>query len=364
MKIWHLISNRWNSAISEYAISATRATQGMGSDVIVTALAGSPVEQRILALGLKSGTIEHFGPAKIPQLAAASKRINPDVIIAYGGPETTAAQFFKGRAKLVRFYGYQGGDGGPLNAWTKKMGHIRVDQVITPADIITQGLVHVMSCPVNTVSLGCDDAVYKPIEVARNPRPSLVIFGRLDPVKGHREFLPIFSHLLKTWPDQSSRPKLKIIGLPANLSAAHLMNMATTIGFSPSDLEIICERVSDVAQTLSSATVGVVSSIGSEAICRVAQEFLLCGTPVVTTGAGSLPEVFKDQSFGRVYTSHDPMMAASEISEVLKVAHQENFLSRCERAKAARSHFSLSVMREALARVLQSLLTAKPFAGL
>jgi glycosyltransferase involved in cell wall biosynthesis len=353
MKIWHLISNRWNSAISEYAVTTARATAAMGADVLITALAGSPVEQRVLGLGLKSGTIEYFGPGKIPQLSAAARKINPDVIITYGGPETTAAHFFKGRARLIRFYGYHSGDGGPLTAWAKKMGHLRVDQVITPADVITRALIPVMPCPVDTVTLGRDEALYKPVDVSRDVRPTLVIFGRLDPVKGHREFLPIFLNILKTWPNQTSRPKLKIIGLPANLSAVHLVSAARAIGLFSDDLEIICERVADVAQTLSSATVGVVSSLGSEAICRVAQEFLLCGTPVVTTGAGSLPEIFKDQSFGRIYTSDDPVTAASEISEVLKVSCQENFTLRCTRSQVARSYFSLTAMTAALSRVLK-----------
>ncbi len=355
MKIWHLISNRWNSAISEYAISAARATMAMGADIVVTPLAGSPVEQRILALGMKSGSIEHFGPAKIPQLSAAARKINPDMIITYGGPETTAAHFFKGRSRLIRFYGYQVGDFGPMASLAKKMGHLRVDQMITPADIITKALEAVMSCPVNTVVLGCDENLFKPIDLIREDRPSLMIFGRLDPVKGHREFLPIFAHILRTWPEQHKLPKLKIVGLPANLSATHVINAAQAMSLPADSLEIICERVADVAQTLSSATVGVVSSLGSEAICRVAEEFLLCGTPVVTTTAGALPELFKHQNFGQVYSSEDVAAAASQISKILQASSLETFAVRCERARMARDDFSLEAMTKSLKIVMSRL---------
>ena len=359
MKIWHLISNRWNSAISEYAISAARATVTMGADVLTTSMAGSPVEKRILELGLRSGTVEHFGPGKIPYLAAAARKIDPDIIMTYGGPETTAAHFFKGRARLVRFYGYQSGDVIPLGAVAKKIGHLRVDHIITPAEIISRSLSDVVTCPVSTVVLGCDEQLFKPVNVASEQRPSLLIFGRLDPVKGHREFLEVFAEILRRSIDHSGlqknlRPKLKIVGLPANLSAAHIHAVARELKISTDDYEILCERVADVAHLMSSATLGVVSSLGSEAICRVAQEFLLCGTPVVTTAVGSLPEIFKEENFGLVYASDDKIASARKIYEILMTSYQDQMSVRHARSEMARAHFSLPAMSQRLSEILHS----------
>jgi glycosyltransferase involved in cell wall biosynthesis len=356
MKIWHLISNRWNSAISEYAISAARATQGLGADVLVTALAGSPVERRILGLGIKSGTVEHFGPAHIAQLAAAAKKWKPDVIMTYGGPETTAAQFFKGTSRIIRFYGYQSIGDGPLVSIARKigqkMGHVRVDQLITPADVITSNLRQHMTCPVITVTLGCDEQVFRPNASPNVTRPRLLIFGRLDPVKGHREFLPVFKEILRQWSPDALRPQLRIVGLPANLSAAHLWLAVRDTGLSADDVEIVCEQVADVPRELSSATVGVVSSLGSEAICRVAEEFLLCGTPVVSTATGSLPEIYHEALFGQVYRSDGAAEAAAQIVPLLKLWSRESAAERELRSQAARRYFSIEAMTSALGKVL------------
>ena len=42
MRVWHLLSNRWNSAITEYAVSAVIANLQSGHEVFVSVLENSP----------------------------------------------------------------------------------------------------------------------------------------------------------------------------------------------------------------------------------------------------------------------------------------------------------------------------------
>ena len=56
----------------------------------------------------------------------------------------------------------------------------------------------------------------------------------------------------------------------------------------------------------------MVSSIGSEVICRVSEEFLLSGVPVVLNDVGSLSECLIHENFGNLINIED-METASKI---------------------------------------------------
>ena len=72
-------------------------------------------------------------------------------------------------------------------------------------------------------------------------------------------------------------------------ACAEQYGVETSVSFNMGTIE-------DVPKLLSSADIGVISSLGSEIICRVAHEFLLCGSRVLVSGAGATDEVLKDSS--------------------------------------------------------------------
>ena len=56
----------------------------------------------------------------------------------------------------------------------------------------------------------------------------------------------------------------------------------------------------DVLEIMRHTDIGVVSSVDSEVICRVAVEFFSVGTPVVAFPTGALPEIIQDGVTGRI----------------------------------------------------------------
>lgn len=356
MKVWHIISNRWNSAISEYALSAAKASRLLEADVLVTPLSQSPIEKRFEAAGFLVSSAESVGPRQYSKFAGIAAKFAPDIIFTYGGPETTAALFFKGKSKLVRFHGYMSEPKSPLFSAARKLGHLHVDLVIAPSESARLGVADSSSCPVRVLTLGCDTQKFHVKNMTRGTRPELLIFGRLDPVKGHREFLLVFRKLLDLADERGlARPLLRIVGLPENLSPVHIQESALALGIASEDLRIQCERVANVAELMSGVSLGVVSSLGSEAICRVAEEFLLCGTPVVTTEVGSLKDVFMDSTFGACYQNNRALQAAPTIAEVLWPSHQETLLERRHRATEAEKYFSIRAMAESLSDILRQI---------
>jgi glycosyltransferase involved in cell wall biosynthesis len=358
MKVWHLISNRWNSAISEYALSAARAMKLAGAETLITPLQSSLIEARFIDQEFSVESVDHFGLGNYGRLFTLSKKFNPDIIFTYGGPETTAAMFIKTGRKLIRFYG-QRADGLSITRQIfGRLGHFHVDRLIAPSQFVGKPLRVITGGEVDVVPLGCDQKKFFFIDAHRAKRPEILIFGRIDPVKGHREFLPILKELITIAKSKGDPiPRLRIVGLPANLSVSHLRTEADRFDLSEDDLIIQCEKIANVAGLMSESSLGLVSSIGSEVICRVAQEFLMCGTPVITTSVGSLPEVFVDKSFGGYYDHTKPVEAAEKIYKWLCLGHCETNLQRQARSLAAQRFFSIERMSEDLMRIVRSTLS-------
>ena len=111
-------------------------------------------------------------------------------------------------------------------------------------------------------------------------------------------------------------------------------------------------RFPDVAEMMSSVSVGVVASLGSEQICRVAEEFLLCGTAVVVSGAGSLDDVHFENS-GFSYGCRTQSETATKLVQLLLDSYQESDQKRVERATLAGTRFSFATMGAALINACQ-----------
>jgi glycosyltransferase involved in cell wall biosynthesis len=138
-------------------------------------------------------------------------------------------------------------------------------------------------------------------------RPVLVVIGRYDSVKGHAELLRAFSQMRV----DANLCQLVFIGRSQNVQARSLVESAAgllsgdvltdvvgngTRFFVQSNdgkkrLYVCDEQFADVSLFVKKAHWGVIPSLGSEVICRVAVEFLQNGTPCVAHDVGALAEV-------------------------------------------------------------------------
>ena len=353
--IWHLLSNRWNSAITEYALSAARALQACGYKTIFSPLEDSPAAARAVAAGLEVRAFPGFGPGAIARYRHCHRRIRPDMILAYEGPESALVNFCSpgSPTRCIRFRGKEG-DRNPRRGPLHRLGMARFEGVLVPSGVL--------SVPVRSglsphqqlleVALGCDTDRFYPAPGGAIPRPELLILGRLDPVKGHTAFMQHFSRL-RSRPDlQDCPPLLRIVGQPANISEESLHRAARSAGLAVNrDYVLNTDRVQDPAGLMSQAAVGVVCSTGSEVICRVTEEFLLCGTPVLVSRAGALAEcVFPGA--GMVCDGGDAW-ASEAVARFIHSSQRESGDIRLERSRRARELYSLEAMGRNLQRQLR-----------
>jgi hypothetical protein len=94
-RVWHLISNRWYSAISEYALRSAIALDQIGCESLLSPLAHSPLHKKALDAGLAVDPTGSFAPTpnSLRWLYRSLSRFNPDLIICYGGPESFLLHF-------------------------------------------------------------------------------------------------------------------------------------------------------------------------------------------------------------------------------------------------------------------------------
>jgi glycosyltransferase involved in cell wall biosynthesis len=283
--------------------------------------------------------------------------VQPDFVFVYGGAESTLASLAKlarHRFRLIRFRGQAVPCRNLVTQVRHKLGHLGVDAFLAPGDILASSLRPFAGrTAVYPVILGVDTDRfrYTPRFHGTTARPEILVVGRFDPVKGHDAIMRVFQRILLQWPSDALRPRLHFIGQEANIKLAGLRDFARNAGLDiGDDLLITCERHPDMAGAMTHATVGCVPSLGSEIICRVAQEFLLCGTPVAVSGVGSLDEVLFPTA-GLTWNGLSEEDTAIRLRELLWNAWHESPVMRETRAAHATALFSLDTMAKSIADV-------------
>jgi len=216
------------------------------------------------------------------------------------------------------------------NHWlNRKMLLDWIDYHITAGDFVSQRLLNVVpqiGKKVKTIYFPaeCSELPLKPEKDFRSefniPGNSyvLAVVGRIRPVKGQLIMLKVISELLSEFPDL-------FLLLPYRDTSENEPEMtALRTAINQLDLKdhvrLIPER-EDILQIMEFADLGIVSSVDSEVICRVAMEYFSVATPVVAFPTGCLPEI--------ICHGQNGMLAKNKTSDAL-VIEIRNVLSNPE----------------------------------
>jgi len=212
------------------------------------------------------------------------------------------------------------------NHWlNRKMQMDWTDYHITAGEIVAQRLLSAVPRIGNKVKTiyfpaECSELPLKPekdfrreFEIPENSRV-LTIVGRIRPVKGHRILLQGFSELLSEFPDlvllmpyrDTSENEPEMTALRTDINRLNLKD----------HLRLIPER-EDILQIMEFTDLGIVSSVESEVICRVAIEFFSVATPVVALPTGCLPEIILHGQNGMLAKNKTSASLVVELRNVL-----------------------------------------------
>ena len=229
------------------------------------------------------------------------------------------------------------------NHWlNRKMQMDWTDYHITAGDIVSQRLLSAVPKIENKVK-----TIYYPAECPELPlQPEkdfrrefkipenssvLAVVGRIRPVKGQRVLLQGISELLSEFPDlvllipyrDTSENEPEMTALRTAINQLNLKE----------HVRLIRER-EDILQIMEFADLGIVSSVDSEVICRVAMEFFSVATPVVAFPTGCLPEIIRHGQNGMLAKNKTSDALVIEIRNVLSNPELSDLISQGARRDA------------------------------
>jgi len=333
LNVLQLINVRWYNACAYYAVTLSSALRRRGHQVTVAGDPSSPPLLKAKALGLsvhEDLCLSHTSPwmiaYNVKRIGDLVEREDIDLVNAHRGESHLVAALAKKVGKrAVPLVRTRGDVRAPKdNFFSRYLNGALTDGIITTCEVLKKSYIENLQMPedkVTSVPVGVDTDVFSPRESDETwkeklsiPQGSLVvgIVGRLSPVKGHRYFIQAAEHVLKQLPGVT----FVICGEDAQIKAEQLKREVGDKNIEGNFRFL--GRVKDVREIISVFDVGVVCSVGSETICRVALECMSMGKPVVGTGVNAIPEVVRHRINGLVVEPKNPQELASAIIELLR----------------------------------------------
>jgi len=206
---------------------------------------------------------------------------------------------------------------------------------------------------VKKVCLGTDQDIFNFRKSEKLERPALLLLGRLDPVKGHYRFLRSFARIINSWNEACPSPCLLLVGEPQNLSELTITKKISSLNLKlGDDVKFFPKRVNNIVEMIRQSHLGVIPSLWSEEICRVAQEFLISGVPLWVSGVGALDECLYENS-GLSYKGLSLEESERLLKELIVKSYNEDSAERQQRANIAHKKFSFSTMKDNLLEVVR-----------
>ena len=298
----------WWNAEAAYAAVIAKLLKDDGHRVIVLTRPGSDNEKKLRNLGLEVITepdLNTQNPFKLIQSYFQLKNLlateNIQIVNAHRSEGYPLYAFAKRSLASFRLIRTRGASRKVKPHWPNQILHGKwTDALIIPGKVVAerdlQGIdlpensPHLIHYPIDipvTSLLETQDNYRKQFNIPENHQV-LAVVGRIRQEKGHLLLAESFQLLLEDFPQTI----LLILyrDTPDDLpEMLELQNRIRELGIEDK-VRFDSER-EDIRQLMAFADGGVVSSIDSEVICRVAVEFFSVGTPVAAMPTGCLPEI-------------------------------------------------------------------------
>ena len=298
----------WWNAEAAYAAVIAKLLKDDGHRVIVLTRPGSDNEKKLRNLGLEVITepdLNTQNPFKLIQSYFQLKNLlateNIQIVNAHRSEGYPLYAFAKRSLASFRLIRTRGASRKVKPHWPNQILHGKwTDALIIPGKVIAerdlQGIdlpensPHLIHYPIDileTSLLVTQDNYREQFNIPQNHQV-LTVVGRIRQEKGHLLLAESFQLLLEDFPQTI----LLILyrDTPDDLpEMLELQNRIRELGIEDK-VRFDSER-EDIRQLMAFADGGVVSSIDSEVICRVAVEFFSVGTPVTAMPTGCLPEI-------------------------------------------------------------------------
>ncbi len=345
MKILQMVDVPWDSGLAHYTLVLAQGLKKKGHQLFVSTVPGEKPWHKAHRLGLKTipmvklknlGALRRFIREHGVQLIKAHTGSTHSLAVAAALGQNVAVVRTRSDARVFR------------NRPGSRFLYTHTQRVISAADYIRKSyLKELKLAPKKVVT------VYQGIEVenfsaeALPKQPVLGIVARLDPVKGHRYLIEAIYLLKAVYPNL----RVRVIGQEENIKARELRTIAERLRVD-NQIEFVGYQA-DVSKAMNECSMGVISSIGSEAVSRVALEWMASGRPVVATTVGCLPEIVQEGVTGYLAEPKDAPALAAAIAKVLHDPDKAKSMGGSALSRVKR-HFAMPLFIEKTLDVYKS----------
>jgi glycosyltransferase involved in cell wall biosynthesis len=337
MRILQFVDVPWDSGLAHYALILSQELKKKGHQVFISALPGQKPWLKAKKLGLK--TIPMATLKGLKPLRRFLKDHGIQVLNAHTGSthSLAVASALGQKVAVVRTRS----DARSVKARVGS-GFLfkHTQRVIAAADYIRESYLDQLKLPGRKVVTIYQGVSLDDFDVTPLPeKPTIGIVARLDPVKGHRYLLEAVALLKNIYPDL----KVKIAGQEENIKQRELERMTERLGIE-SMVDFMGYQRS-VSEVMARCSIGVIASVGSEAVSRVALEWMAAGRPVVATRVGCLAELVKDTQSGCLVEPRNAPALARTIGDLLRHPKQMESMGHAARRRTE-NHFGLKEFAE------------------
>lgn len=309
MKILQFVDVPWDSGLANYALVLAQGLQAKGHKVFVSAVPGEKPWLKAKRLGLRTVPLATLKSLTALRRFLAEHKIQ--TLNAHTGSthSLAVAAALGNRVAVIRTRS----DARPVK---RRVGgqflFKHTQRVITAADYIRQTYLQAVKLSPKKVVTIYQGLSLEEFSLQKFPgKPVLGIVARLDPVKGHRYLLEALV-LLK---GLGTEVHLKIIGQEENIKERELRVLAERLRI---DRQVdFAGYQKDIPRAMADCSIGVIASTGSEAVSRVALEWMACGRPVIATRVGCLPEMVEEGKNGLLVPPRDAPALARAIASLV-----------------------------------------------
>jgi len=311
MVVTHIINVRWYNATAWYATTLADISNRNGEEHIILSIPEAPVLDVATKLGIKNFAFNFNtnNPIKIIKTIIDFeyflKSHKVDIIIAHRGEFFWyfALRKYLGKTPqyLIRI---RGDNRRPTSDILSRWFHNTItDAIIVTASKIRRYFLDNLKTPTNKLHLivgGVNHDIFFNDQIKRETIRTefgysdtdyvIAVIGRFDPVKGHKIFFQAMGEIYKN----NSKLKLLLVGFPENISCVEIMLMAKDNGVE--SITTITGRRDDIPSIINAIDLGVVSSIDSETIARVAFEIMATEKDIIAADIGVLPDIINKEN--------------------------------------------------------------------
>ncbi|MFC2048970.1 glycosyltransferase family 4 protein, partial [Elusimicrobiota bacterium] len=312
--ILHILNIPWNSGLASYSYDMGKYEKELGAEVFFAVVSDSVLFNQLKGsfslIGFRSRKTSDSLIGLISILKTGRKFTT---VYAH-----TGSGFFIGIIlKIIsgcRVIRVRAQAGKIKNSILNRYLHGLADSVIAPTEAIREDYRKIGIAEEKIIFLPpvVETSVFTPSPIENDNVLALV--GRLSRVKGHEV---LFNSLAEI---KDNVPGLKII-LAGNENPGErkeLIRAAEKLAIDPIiEFKGFLEEV-ELIELMKSARFGIIPSLGSEAVSRVALEWMACGRPIIASRVGMLSEIVRSGYNGYLFEPGSALQLSQYMIKLLE----------------------------------------------